>query len=150
MTWTVFQDVQDRWFGSALPATQAQIETLIADAEDTILREVPDVQARITANTLPLIRVVKVTYNMVARVLRNPSGMRSLTRGAGPFQESVTMGGDEPGALYMTEQDKRELQVSEQGSDAFTVDMTPAGFIATRPYQQNDGVWEPGNWVPLT
>lgn len=148
--WTTYQDVVDRWFGSALPATQAQIETLIADAEDTILREVPDVQARIDDDSLPLIRVVKVTYNIVARVLRNPSGMRSLTRGAGPFQESVTMGGDEPGALYMTEQDKRELQVSEQGTDAFAVDMTPSGFVAMRPYQDNDGVYEPGNWVPLT
>lgn len=144
MTWTNFEDVQDRWIGSELPATEAQIETLIEDAEDTILREFPDIQDRIDDESLPLTRVVKVTYQMVARVLRNPSGMRSITRGAGPFQESVTHGGDEPGALYMTDQDKRELQVYSQGQDSFAIDMTPIGYSARRNYY---GL-EPG-WVPF-
>lgn len=149
MNWTAYQDIQDRWFGSSLPATQAQIETLIADAEDTILREFPTIQARIDDDSLPLIRVIKVTYNMVARVLRNPDGMRSLTRGAGPYQESQTYGGDEPGALYLTEQDKRELQETTQGQEAFAIDMTRPGFVASRPYQEWDESYEPGNWVPL-
>jgi hypothetical protein len=149
MTWTTYQDIQDRWFGDPLPATQPQIETLIADAEDTILREFPTIQARIDDDSLPLIRVVKVTYNMVARVLRNPTGMRSLTRGAGPYQESQTYGGDEPGALYLTEQDKRELQESTQGQEAYSIDMTQIGFVASRPYQDSDYANEQGVWVSI-
>lgn len=143
MTWTTFQDVQDRWIGSDLPATEAQIETLIEDAEDTILREFPTIQARIDDNELPIGRVIKVTYNMVARVLRNPSGMRSITRGAGPYQESITHGGEEPGALYMTEQDKRELQTYSQGQDSFSLDMTPIGYSARRNYFGLEPGWCP-------
>lgn len=145
MSWTTYEDVQDRWFGSELPATEAQITTLIEDAEDTILREFPTIQDRIDDASLPVVRVVKVTYQMVARVLRNPSGMRSLTRGAGPYQESATYGGEEPGALYLTEQDRRELQESAQGQEGFSINTTPLDFVA------GNGRYdcEPGNWVPI-
>lgn len=142
MTWTTYEDLEGRWLGDSLTAiaSQPQIETLIADAEDIILREFPTIQQRIDDDELPIVRVIRVTYNMIARVLRNPSGMRSLTRGAGPFQESATYGGEEPGGLYLTEQDKRELQETTQGTDAFAIDMTPIGYSA---YGVEQGCWAP-------
>lgn len=145
MPWTTYQDIQNRWIGDPFNATQSQVETLIADSEDTISREFPTIQARIDDESLPQIRVIKVTFNMVARVLRNPNGLRSVNKGGGPFQESVTYGGDEPGALYLTEQDKRELAIGIQGQgDAFGIDMTPIGYTARR---SGNYPYEPG-WYP--
>lgn len=138
--WTNYSDVTDRWVGGSVPADETQVTTLIADAEDTILREFPDIQDRIDAGSLPEERVVKVTARMVIRHLRNPSGQRSKTQGAGPFQESITFGGDEPGAMYLTDADRYELAgaTSSKGK-AFSVDMTQAGYVAPLP----------NTWVPL-
>lgn len=139
--WTSYADVTDRWVGGSVPADEAQITTLIADAEDTILREYPDIQARIDDTTTPVERVIKVVARVVIRHLRNPTGQRSTTQGAGPFQQSITFGGDEPGALYLTDADRYELSgpTSHKGK-AFSVEMTPAGFV--QPY--------PNLWEPLT
>lgn len=127
MPWATPQDVRDRWLGSKPPAaSEQQLTTLIADAEDSILREFPDIQARITAGTLPSTRVVKVVSRMVIRHLRNPEGIRATQEGAGPYQVSRTYGGDEPGALTLTDEDRAEL-APPQESGAFAIDTAPGG-----------------------
>jgi hypothetical protein len=127
--WTNYADVTDRWVGGSVPADEATITTLISDAEDTILREFPDIEDRIDAGTLPVSRVVKVAARMVIRHLRNPTGQRSTSQGAGPFQQSITYGGDEPGAMYLTDADRYELAgPSSQSGKAASLDMTPSSY----------------------
>lgn len=125
MAWATPQDVRDRWLGSTpLDVTDEQLEVLIADAEDTINRTFPDIQDRIDSSELPLTRVVKVVARMVIRHLRNPEGIRAVQEGAGPFQVSRTWGGNEPGALWLTDEDMAELAPGRRGR-AFTIDTTP-------------------------
>ena len=138
--WANYSDVTDRWVGGGVPADETQVTTLIGDAEDMILREFPDIQDRINLGITPVERVIRVTSRMVIRHLRNPDGQRSKTQGAGPFQESITFGGDEPGALYLTDADRHELAgpTSTKGK-AFSIDLTPVGFVPLQP----------DTWVPI-
>lgn len=130
--WTSFEDIQDRWVGGTIPADSTQVTTLIADAEDTVAQEFPDIQDRIDVNEVPVERVIKVVSRMVIRHLRNPNGHRTTSQGAGPFQQSITFGGDEPGALYLTDADRHELAGrSSLRGKAFSVDMTPQRWPST-------------------
>ncbi|QXW04012.1 Gp19/Gp15/Gp42 family protein [Rhodococcus globerulus] len=127
MTWTVPQDVLDRWIGTPPEASEDTLKVKIADAEDDILRADPNIQDRIDSGALPTIRVVKVVARMLIRHLQNPEGFRSVQQGAGPFQQSQTFGGDEPGALTLTDDDREELGIPKRKSRAFSIDMTPPG-----------------------
>lgn len=126
--WATTNDVADRWIGSDPMPDVATIGVVIDDAEDTIGREYTDVQVRIDAGTLPLARVVKVVCRMAIRHLRNPSGVRSVSQGAGSFQQSTTFGGNEPGVLALTDEDRADLSSpSVSRSRAFVIDlMRPA------------------------
>lgn len=124
MAWAIPKDVLDRWIGTPPDVTEDQIAVKIADAEDTILRADPKIQERIDGGTLPSHRVVKVAARMVIRHLLNPRGVRSTQQGAGPFQASETFGGDEPGVLYLSDDDELELGIRRRGR-AFTIDTTP-------------------------
>lgn len=131
--WTAPNDVRDRWVGEGLTASDAQLNTLLEDAEDTVVREFPDMATRIAradgsdvtdGPAVPLRRVQKVVARMVIRHLRNPSGTRQMQEGAGPFQRTTTFGGEEPGALYLTDEDRAELGGHRRGG-AFQIDTTP-------------------------
>lgn len=126
LIWTEPSDVTDRWLGSAVPATDAQITTLLEDAEDTVLREFPDLEERVGTDPgqIPELRVQKVVARMVIRHLRNPEGVRTVQEGAGPFQETRTQGGSEPGSMYLTDDERAELSNTREGR-AFTIDQTP-------------------------
>lgn len=139
--WTDYTDVENRWVGGGFPADEALVTTLIGDAEDTILAEFPTIQDRIDIGDLPLSRVQKVVAKMVMRHLRNPKGHRQTTDGAGPFQQSVTYGGDEPGSIYLNDADRAELapRTSLKGK-AFSVEMTPQTGYNT--YPPDSFVWE--------
>ena len=138
LVYTAYTDVESRWIGGDVPASVAQVETLLEDAEDTILGEFPDLDARI-ADGLPERRVRKVAARMVIRHLRNPGGIRSTQQGAGPFQETTTFGGDEPGALFLTDEDRAEITGRKAGG-AFTIDTTPAHVTAPQPDPWGDVV----------
>lgn len=121
MSWTQPADITTRWLGTTSLPTDSQLDTLIGDAEDIISVTFSDIQARIDATTLPLERVVRVASNMVMRYLRNPDGMRQTSTTTGPFTNSATYGGDEPGTMYMTDKERDDLSgVSQSG--AFSVD----------------------------
>lgn len=140
--WTLPADVTGRWVGdNPVPADETQLAVLIADAEDTVLREFPDMQARIerAAGTdtsegvkVPLVRVKKVVSRMVIRHLRNPEGTRTRMEIGGPFTENVTFGGDDPGAMYLTDEDVKDLGGGGANA-AFTIDNTPAAVIVSGP-----------------
>lgn len=137
LVYTAYADVESRWVGGDVPATVAQVETLLEDAEDTILGEFPDLTERIEAG-LPPRRVKKVAARMVIRLLRNPEGTRSQMDVAGPFTTNKVFGGEEPGGLYMTDEDRAELGGHKVGG-AFTIDTTPPLYIAP-----------PDPWVEVT
>lgn len=131
LVYTSYADVASRWVEGTVPATQAQVETLLEDAEDTVLGEFADLDTRIDAG-LPILRVRKVIARMVIRHLRNPGGVRTTQQGAGPYTETLTYGGDEPGALYLTDEDRAELGGHRVGG-AFTINTIPATFTTLPP-----------------
>lgn len=133
MAYAEYNDVLSRWTDSEdLPATQAQVEILLGDAEDIIEREFPTVHDRVTNGDLPERRVVMVEVDMVTRRLRNPGGVRSAQKGAGPYQETITYGGDEPGSLYLTDEERRLLSGTSSKNKAFSIDTTPSYWSSTR------------------
>ncbi|MFC5789672.1 hypothetical protein ACFPPE_07365 [Agromyces tardus] len=141
MPWAEPNDVRDRWVGpDAFPvtATDPKLVTLIGDVEDSILSEFPDIQQRIddyetppdpvNPRAIPKARVVKVVCRAVLRHLRNPEGMRSKTMGAGQYTVGNTYGGDDPGTLALTEEDRNELAglgTLSGGQKAFTINTIP-------------------------
>lgn len=133
LSWTTTADVTTRWVGpDPIPADDAKIATLLEDAEDTLLREDPTLQSRIDAALIPVLRVKKVAARMVIRHLRNPAGQRSIMDTGGPFARNVTFGGDEPGSLYLTDEDRGELGI-RASSGAFTIDTTPPAATTPPP-----------------
>jgi len=130
MAWTSPQDVKDRWLLGDFPVLDPQLAVLIGDAEDTVGSEFLDIQARIDAGTLPLTRVKKVVARMVIRHIRNPEGIRQVSETTGPFTGSRTYGGAEPGAMYLTDEDRAELSGAKSGQRAFSIDTIPT----TSPY----------------
>lgn len=126
MAWTDPQDVVDRWAGPGAPdVTDPQVQTFIEDAEDAVLREFPDIEDRITANTLSLRRVKIVVSRMVIRHLRNPENVRTVQDSTGPYGSSTTYAGDNPGSLELTDRDRRDLApIRANVRKPFTVSMT--------------------------
>ena len=106
----------NRWLGPGpFPIKDEQLSVLIGDAEDTILREFPDVPSRITAGTLRVETVRKVVSRMVIRQLRNPEGRRQTNRVSGPYTDSITYAGDDLGEMNLSEDDRRELSARGTG-----------------------------------
>lgn len=126
MAWTEPQDVVDRWAGPGAPdVTDPQVQVFIDDAEDAVLREFPDIDARIAAGTLTERSVKKVVSRMVIRHLRNPENVRTLQDQTGPYGSTITYGGDDPGTLELTDKDRRDLAPIRSGvRKPFTVSMT--------------------------
>jgi hypothetical protein len=118
-----------------MPSNQATVETLIADAEDLILSAIPTIQTQIDDSTTPLSRVVRVVCQMIIRHLRNPMGQRSVSETRGPNNMSVTFGGNDPGALYLSDEERRDLMpATTQGSrKAFSIDPAPNALVPTDP-----------------
>ena len=141
MPWATAANVRDRWVGPGVfpvDATDPKLVTLIGDVEDSILSEFPEIQQRINdaatppdppnPRAIPLARVVKVVCRVILRHLRNPEGMRSKQMGAGPYSVGNTYGGDEPGTLALTEEDRNELAGMGSlggGQKAFTINTIP-------------------------
>ena len=136
LIWTEVDNVKSRWLDGAVPATDAQIETLLGDAEDAILAAFPSMPERVDAEEIPLARVRKIAARMVIRVLRNPGGKRVHQETAGPFQESTTFGGNEPGEVYLSDDDRAELAGTARGG-AFMIDTLPSyavdGYFPSLP-----------------
>lgn len=104
------QDVLDRWpSDESAPMDTDWIENQIFDAEDAIVREMPDVPDRLTSGAIPQRRLARVISRMIVRLMRNPEGLRTVQLGSGSFSTNNTYGGDHPGELYLTDEDRRDL-----------------------------------------
>lgn len=133
MAWTTAEDVLNAWIGDGAPTDPAKIDTWIGMAERLIRREVPDLQARIDAEaeivppvTDMLETVRDIVISMVTRVFKNPDGKRSMQSASGPLSESITFGGDNPGGLFLSDDERRALLGGRSGQRAFMVDMIPS------------------------
>lgn len=139
MAWTTAEDVLNAWIGDGAPTDPAKIDTWIGMAERLIRREVPDLQARIDAEaeivppvTDMLETVRDIVISMVTRVFKNPDGKRSMQSASGPLSESITFGGDNPGGLFLSDDERRALLGGRSGQRAFMVDMIPS----SSPYSE--------------
>ena len=146
-SWTIPGDVTGAWIGEGAPTDDAQIQKWIDKAEREIKYRVPDVQARITAEgaeTPPrtdLLDTAKdVVVAMVARVFRNPEGIRQTNVTTGPYTASKTYGGNQPGGLGLTEDELAKLQGATEG--AFSIDMIPS----TSPFSSTYVPAYPWEW----
>ena len=139
MAWATAGDVLDAWIGDGAPTDLAKVETWIGMAERLIRREVPDLQGRLDAEaelvppvTALLDTVRDIVISMVTRVFKNPDGKRSIQSASGPLSESITFGGDNPGGLFLSDDERKALLGGRSGQRAFMVDMIPS----TSPYSE--------------
>ena len=139
MAWATSEDVLDAWIGDGAPTDLAKVETWIGMAERLIRREVPDLQGRLDAEaelvppvTDLLDTVRDIVISMVTRVFKNPDGKRSIQSASGPLSESITFGGDNPGGLFLSDDERKALLGGRSGQRAFMVDMIPS----TSPYSE--------------
>jgi len=126
--WATVDDIKARWLTGEIPATDTQIATLIDDAEDKILTEFPKTPDNLASGVLREATVKRVVARMVSRVLRNPEGLRTVQMSTGPFSESTTHGGDNPGEVYLTDDDRRDLGGLRTKGKAFTITTIPDGW----------------------
>lgn len=135
-SWTTPDDVINAWIGEGKPTDEDLVQVWIDKAEREVRRRVPDIQARIDAQgaedparTDLLEAAVDVTVAMVTRIFRNPEGYRQKQWTTGPFSGSGTVGGDNPGTLYLTDDELATLAASTS-RQAYTIDLIPP----TSPY----------------
>ena len=141
MSWTSPNDVLDAWIGADAPTDVDALQIWIDKAEREIRFRVPDIQERLDteAELLPpaddLLETAKdVVTAMVARIFRNPEGIRQTNMTAGSYTESKTYGGNQPGGLGLTDDELAKLQ-GVLSAGAFTVSMIPLSsrFYAGAP-----------------
>lgn len=142
MSWTVPADVTGAWIGDDAPTDTTKVQVWIDKAEREIKYRVTDIQTRIDAEgaevpaRTDLLETAKdVVVAMVTRVFRNPDGVRQANTTTGPFTESVTFGGDTPGALGITDDELAKLQAVQEG--AFSIDLIPT----TSPFHPDYVPW---------
>ena len=129
MAWATPDDVINAWVGpEAAPDDTDQVALWIARAERRIRAAVPDIQSRIDVDEPDLLEnAIDVAVAMVTRVYRNPSGHRSVTgqETTGQFSGSntITFGGNNPGALELLDDERDLLSGSSGDAGAFEVDM---------------------------
>ncbi|KDN83470.1 hypothetical protein [Kitasatospora cheerisanensis] len=115
------------------PLTDDQIADLIEQAETYLLALYPDIPARITAGTLAQTTVDFVEASMVARIARNPEGLRMEMDGDYQYQLAAAAASG-----YLTLLPAEETMLT-RGQGAFTI--TPYNArVATAP------ACDPGWW----
>lgn len=144
--WTTAVEVVAAWIGDDAPTDSAKVDLWIGRAERLLRSRVPGLALRVVADpaTEPdLVENVKdVVTSMVQRVFRNPEGVRTRQETTGPFSGSVTLGGDQPGELWITDDELSRLLLSGTRSGAFTIDTIPVTSPYSPHYVWPDaGVW---------
>lgn len=121
MTWTKPAEVKARWIDGDVPVSDEVLAVLIQDAEDAITVAIPDCAERVLNGTIPPGRIARVVSRMLIRLLRNPTGIRTVQETTGQFSGSTTYAGDSLGEIQVTDADRRELLGKAAGRRAFSV-----------------------------
>lgn len=88
---------------------RAYLETKIADAVALIIDECPSVPSRLASGALSESNYKRVVFDVVMRVVRNPSGMASESEGGYSYNTSRTVAS---GDFWLTDRDRRTLNGS--------------------------------------
>ena len=144
--WTTADEVVAAWIGDDAPTDLAKVENWIGKAERLLRSKVPDLAGRVSADPVTepdlLSNAIDVVVSMVQRVFRNPEGVRQRQEGTGPFTGSVTYGGDQPGALWVTDAELAMLSLAGASRGAFTIDMVPSTSPFSGSYVDPLNAWE--------
>lgn len=104
-----------------LPADE-DLTALLGRAQRRLSALDPHLPGRVAASPALAAVATDVVVDMVLRVLRNPEGLRTASETTGPITNSLTYGGDDPGALYVTAEEKRMLSIRpRRRQQAFSV-----------------------------
>lgn len=144
MAWTTATDVIAAWIGDDAPDDLSKVAVWIDKAERLLRVEVPDMQGRLDGALEPdlLSNIQDVVTAMVQRVFRNPEGIRQRQEGSGPFSGSVTYGGDQPGALWVTDAELKSIAGAGLSQGAFSVDLIPSSSPFSAAYVSPLNAWE--------
>jgi hypothetical protein len=127
--WTTAAEVVAAWIGDDAPTDLVKVDLWVGRAERLVRATIPGIADRIAADPVVepdlLDNVKDVVTSMVQRVFRNPEGVRTRQESTGPFSGSVTLGGDQPGELWLTGDEKARLSLAGSGGGAFSIDMIP-------------------------
>lgn len=151
MAWTTPADVLGSWIGDDAPTDEALIQRWIDRAERLLRREFPNLQARVDGGLEPdlLETIVDVVSAMVTRVFRNPSGHRSVsgqeTTGQFSGSNTITFGGDNPGALGLLDEERDALRPPDapKGGQAYSVGVGGNDAAQHLPWCS---LWFTGKW----
>lgn len=134
MAWATPDDVIDSWIGDDAPDDDLLIAKWIGRAERLIRREFPALADRIASGAEPDLAdtVNDVVVSMVSRVFRNPSGHRSVsgqeTTGQYSGSNTITYGGDNPGALELLDSERAALSLPGEKRGRRAYSFMPGGI----------------------
>lgn len=109
LQWATVDEVYLDWIDGDPPMDDDVIAFQLWRAEDKILSDVPNIQKNVDDGLIRESTVSRVAVNMAMRRLTNPRFQRSIQRSDGPFNMSVTTGGDHPGEIYLSDADLADL-----------------------------------------
>jgi hypothetical protein len=145
MAWTTAAEVTAAWIGGDAPTDTALVDVWVGKAERLLRAKIPGLAARVDADPVTepdlLGNVKDVVTAMVQRVFRNPEGIRTRQESTGPFGGSVTYGGDQPGALWVTDAELSLISPAGTNRGAFTVDTIPVTSPFSPYYVPPIGGW---------
>lgn len=138
-TYVTVGDVRARFEEDIPAADEPKLQQKLDDAEVYLAREVGDLANLLAGGKVTDAELRIVLCNMVIRVLRNPSGIRSET--AGPFSRTLDANVSS-GKLFLTREDKALLGLRRGAVSAELVDESL--WWVTRPSL----LIERSNWSP--
>jgi hypothetical protein len=130
-------------YGSMTPAEESLAGWLIRAASNIIRARRPIIDQQIADGVVSQDMAALAVTNMVLRVLRNPSGLRSET--VGPFSRAYDTS-VAAGLLVFT--DDEEQLIAPTGTDSYRPaigQMTPRAALAIAPIRRRGG-WPDGWW----
>ena len=151
MSWTTPDDVIASWIGDDVPTDTGLIQRWVDRAERLLRREFPGLQGRIDSGDEPDLEatVIDVVVAMATRVFRNPAGHRSVsgqeTTGQFSGSNTITFGGNNPGALELLDDERDALRPPDAPAtgQAFNVSTISEGAVQHLPWCS---LWFTGKW----
>ncbi|ALE77678.1 hypothetical protein WY02_03555 [Pseudonocardia sp. AL041005-10] len=124
-------DVQNRYHRTIPRSREPYVGTLLTDAEDELLVQIPDLPTRVVniadgqvapTGMVPRERVVRIVCDTVIAVLRNPDGYVTEASARGPFSTSGTRAaGAVRTKVAFDEADLRKLRAPKGHAPARTI-----------------------------
>lgn len=124
--WAQPEAVRDAWLLDADLPDDNTLTALLGRAQRHLEGLDRSLAGRVAVDSALAAAAADVLVDMVIRLLRNPEGTRTVSETTGPISTNVTYGGDEPGSLYVTDEERELLRIrSHRRQRAFSVSMRP-------------------------